>query len=307
MNIPQTNGPAKHCLSNLNGAVAVIMWGTLGVLGKFSQNLNPQFVLAVCFAVASIIGAVVCLYTHRQIRVGSISRLVMFVVLLSGYHLVYLASFKYAPALHVSLINYLWPAFLILLGNVFFSLGSGWRGYTGALLGFTGIGVLMFGDRVLAFDNTAVFGYLLALIGALLWALFSNLRRNDQTDSIASMTMICFVSSIVCALLMLIGDDVPKVLLRSDIIVVLLLAVGPAGGAFFLWDIGLRHGNAAFLAIFGYLAPIISTALMIAFGFGEPRWNVFVAALLIAVGGAVNLQKNISLQHLHYLRQKYIP
>lgn len=272
---------------NAAGVAAVLSWGTLGVLGKFAETADPRVVLALCFAIAAMIGMAICLITKRPLRPHMQMGNLLFAGLLTAYHLIYFASFSYAPALHVSLINYLWPALLILLGNLFFRLDSGWPGYAGAALGFSGVAVLMLGDVRTRYDIDAIAGYLMAFCGALLWALFSNLRRSDRADPVPSMTLICMVSSALCMATASIGGTAFAMPNWKEIFTIVLLGLGPAGGAFFLWDLGMKRGNAAALAIFGYSAPVVSTILMILAGLGDARWNVAVAALLIAAGGAI--------------------
>ena len=51
-------------------------------------------------------------------------------------------------------------------------------------------------------------------------------------------------------------------------IVMVLLGLGPIGAAFMLWDIGMKHGNVAFLGVLGYASPVISTTLLITLGPG---------------------------------------
>ena len=272
---------------NVAGVMAVLSWGTLGVLGKFAEKADSRLVLILCFAIAAIIGAAMCSKTGRPLRAELNKANLIFAGLISAYHLLYFTSFSFAPALHVSLINYLWPALLILLGNLFFGLKSGWTGYAGAVLGFVGITVLLFGDVSTTYDITSTFGYVLALSGAILWALYSNFRRTNQSDPLTSMTVICFMSSIVCLATMLVGNHNISLPNLSESTTIILLGIGPAGGAFFLWDIGMKRGNTAALAIFGYSAPLLSTLLMVWFGFGEAKWNVALAAILIAAGGVV--------------------
>ena len=63
--------------------------------------------------------------------------------------------------------------------------------------------------------------------------------------------------------------------------------IGPAGGAFFLWDRGLKRGSVRALGALAYGAPLISTGLLIAFGRAEATWTIAAAGLLIVTGGAV--------------------
>ena len=281
------NDMSKYLIGNICGVCAVLMWGTLGVLGKHSQTLDTELVMSICFGIAGLIGVFFCKLTGRQFGKNSLPTMIFYASLLTGYHLAYLGSFKLAPALNVSLINYLWPAFFIVIGNTFFGLGSGLQGFIGALLGFLSIPILMSGDSAISYSGSALLGCALAFIGALIWAIYSNLRRHDKADPICSMTLICLMSSVVCITLLMFKNSVHIELTSANLLIVLLLAIGPAGGAFFLWDIGMRLGNPALLAVFGYCAPIISTILLILFGLAEPSWNVLVSVLLIAAGGAV--------------------
>ena len=145
----------------------------------------------------------------------------------------------------------------------------------------------MLGDAHTNYDSNDIAGNLMAFCGAFLWALYSNLRRLDRADPIASMTMICMVSSALCMLAAAADSAALETPDWKEIVTIVLLGLGPAGGAFFLWDLGMKRGNAAALAIFSYSAPIVSTILTVLVGFGEARWNVALAALLIAAGGAV--------------------
>lgn len=268
------------------GALAILSWGSLGALGALSASLPPHLVLTFCFAIAAAMGWVICSATGRTPARLFDWRVAVFAALLTAYHLVYLEAFHHAAPIPVSLINYLWPACLILLGNLFFHLRSGIAGYGGAALGIVGVGVLV-GKDGLALQASETLGYGLALLGAFLWALFSNLRRHEKTESISSLTTVCFGSSVFCGMWWVATDMSWPDLFLGDVGVILALGVGPAGGAFFLWDLGMRHGHAAFLGILGYSAPVLSTILMILLGMGEPAWEVLVAIIFITLGGIV--------------------
>lgn len=268
------------------GALAILSWGTLGALGALSASLPPHLVLTVCFAIAAAMGSVICVATGRRPARLLDRRVGLFAGLLAAYHLAYLQAFHHAAPIPVSLINYLWPACLIILGNLFFRLHSGAAGYMGAALGFAGVLVLI-GKDGFALQASDALGYGLAFLGAILWALFSNLRRHDPSDPIPAMTTICFGASLMCGFWwMATGASLPD-LQAMDVGVMLALGLGPAGGAFFLWDLGMRHGHAALLGVLGYSAPVFSTLLMLSLGMGKPGWEIFVAIGLITLGGIV--------------------
>jgi drug/metabolite transporter (DMT)-like permease len=66
-------------------------------------------------------------------------------------------------------------------------------------------------------------------------------------------------------------------------IAMVFLGLGPIGAAFMLWDIGMKHGNVAFLGVLGYASPVISTTLLILLGFAAPTWVLIVSVTLIVL------------------------
>ncbi|WP_273249230.1 DMT family transporter [Sediminimonas qiaohouensis] len=266
--------------------MAILSWGTLGALGALSATLPPHLVLTLGFAIAAVMGWIICRLTSRTPAKLLDKRVVMFAGLVAAYHLVYLEAFHHADPIPVSLINYLWPACLIIMGNLFFRLHSGLPGYLGAALGFIGVGVLV-GKNGLTLQASETMGYALAFAGAVLWALFSNLRRHEKSDAIASLTTICSMASLLCGIWWAMTDAHWPDLSARDFGVILCLGFGPAGGAFFLWDLGMRQGHAALLGILGYSAPVLSTLLMLALGMGAPGWEIFVAIAFVTLGGVV--------------------
>jgi len=48
------------------------------------------------------------------------------------------------------------------------------------------------------------------------------------------------------------------------------LGLMPVGGAFYVWDYGVKHGDIQMLGASAYAAPLISTALLIVAGYAAP-------------------------------------
>ncbi|MGE0722866.1 MAG: EamA family transporter [Alphaproteobacteria bacterium] len=68
---------------------------------------------------------------------------------------------------------------------------------------------------------------------------------------------------------------------------VVALGIGPIGLAFFVWDHGVKHGDIRVLGVLGYLAPLLSTLLLIAFGRAAATWPLALACVLIVAGAAL--------------------
>lgn len=70
------------------------------------------------------------------------------------------------------------------------------------------------------------------------------------------------------------------------------LGLMPVGGAFYVRDYGVKHGDIQVLGACAYAAPLISTALLIVAGHAAPAWSIAIAAVLIA-GGAMLASKEV--------------
>ncbi|WP_210245001.1 EamA family transporter [Mesorhizobium sp. J18] len=268
----------------LLGAIAILSWGSLGALGALAAAMPPYLVLGLCFSIAAVTGTGCCAIARVRLVPLYAPEVLLAAFLLGAYHLAYFEAFHHAEAIPVSLINYLWPAWLIVIGNLFFALNSGWAGYLGAAIGFAGVAILIGGDFDVKTGDTL--GYALAMAGAILWATYSNLRRRARHEGMGAMVSICILASLFCFAIALFAGEIfmPT---RQDMLVILLLGIGPAGGAFFLWDYGMRFGNAPLLGVMGYSAPVLSTGLMVLLGMGQLSWRMAAAVAMITLGGAV--------------------
>lgn len=278
-------------LANIFGIAAILSWGALGLLGKLVSLLPASFVMTICFLSAGLGGLLFCLKSKQRLEINW--RIVLASILITAYHLLYLASFAYAPAVEVSLINYLWPACLIVIGNMFFKLNSGWVGYVEASIGFLGVGILVMPNAALSTAAAKITGYFLAFSAAVIWAVYSNFRRKETALVIPSMTVICLLAGCFCGIFLLFIEPQQFEVSTNEIIFLILMSVGPAGGAFFAWDYGMRFGNAAMLTVLGFAAPVISTTLLIVTGFGSFEMRVLVAACLIAFAGWIMHHKKV--------------
>ena len=64
------------------------------------------------------------------------------------------------------------------------------------------------------------------------------------------------------------------------------LGLLPVGLAFYVWDYGVKNGDIQILGASSYAAPLLSTLILIIFGFGELSVRIGLSCLLIT-GGAV--------------------
>jgi drug/metabolite transporter (DMT)-like permease len=207
---------------------------------------------------------------------------------LFGFHFLLFMALRLAPPVQANLINYLWPLFMVLLSPW---LLPGMRlqavHIAAALLGFAGAALVILGDPAGAGQQAGgwSWGYLLALLSALVWASYSLLTRrvpHFPTAAIGGFALLSGLLSLLCHAWL----EPAVALTGRDMLLIGALGLGPMGAAFFLWDIALKRGDTRQIGILSYLTPLASTGMLVLVGDRAFTWNIGLAALMI-VGAAL--------------------
>ncbi|NQW52915.1 MAG: EamA family transporter [Rhodospirillales bacterium] len=271
------------------GLISICLWSSLALLSVSAGPVPPFQMVAMTFTVGAAIGIVRALANGVGWTglVGWPARVwLLGIGGLFGYHALYFASLQLAPPAEANLINYLWPLLIVLLSAPLAGERLGWTHLAGAALGFAGVALLAFGRGLSFADNHAI-GYLLALGCAFAWSIYSVLSRRfgeTPTDAIAAFCAASALLSLVCHLAF---ERTVWPATGAAWLAVLALGLGPAGSAFYFWDHAVKRGDIRALGALSYATPILSTAILVAFGLAEPTGTLIAAALLVTVGAAL--------------------
>lgn len=259
---------------------AIALWMSVAALAVSLKSVPPFLLVG---APMTIVG-LVTLPTWRAWRVPP-ATLAVGVYGLFGFHLLLFTALRLAPPVEANLINYLWPLLIVVLAPLLLPgerLAP--RHVIGALMGFSGAALVITGGRLtLSVEHWR--GYLLALGAAIVWSTYSLLTKRLRPFSTAAVGLFCLVSgtlSLACHVLLESRYN-PS---ATEWMRIALLALGPLGIAYFLWDAALKRGDAKTIGALSYLTPLGSTLMLVATGQGTLTALVALAALLI-VGGAV--------------------
>lgn len=279
------------------GALALLLWSTLAVATVFAGPVPPFLMVGIAFLIAFVIGLVKWIIKGESV-VAHLRQpwpaWALGVGGLFGYHALVFYALQAAPPLEANLINYLWPLLIVLFSGFLPGHRLRWFHVAGTLAGLAGVILLVSGGGSLSFRMDAVPGYLAALAAALTWGCYSVLSRLMKavpTDAVAGFCLVGSLLAFACHALFETGGW-PQTPLQWG--AVILLGLGPAGGAFFLWDLGMKRGDIQVLGALSYCTPLMSTMLLIVAGSGSLTPMVLVACLMI-VGGAVLASKDMLL------------
>ena len=192
-----------------------------------------------------------------------------------------------APPVDASLIAYLWPLFIVLFSALLPHEKLRSHHIIGTILGLSGAVLIVTKGSLLSFQVEYILGYLMAFLGALIWSIYSVLSRCFAHISTDAVTGFCLVTALLSL--------VSHVFLEQTIwpenfkqwLAILGLGLGPVGLAFYTWDYGVKHGDIQVLGAASYLAPLLSTLILIVTGYAKLTTIVVVACLLITVGAIV--------------------
>ena len=270
------------------GATAVLMWSTLAVLTTQTVGVPPLLLVSLSFGVAFFLTLTKWLVRRERVLDHLIQPPAAWlagVAGLFGFHFLYFVALKAAPPVEANLINYLWPLLIVLFSGLLPGERLRWFHVLGAVAGFAGAGLLVTGGGAVAFRAEHGVGYAAAIGSAIIWATYSvgtRFFRGVPTDAVGGFCLATCLLSAVCHA----AFETTVWPSGAQWLAVLALGIGPVGGAFFVWDYGLKRGSVRALGAFAYAAPLLSTLILIALGMAPATWPVAVACVLIT-GGAV--------------------
>jgi drug/metabolite transporter (DMT)-like permease len=274
--------------STFAGLAAIALWSVLALLTASTGAVPPFQLSALTFSIASLLGLAIIAHSGQGFgvlrqppRAWALGLYGLF-----GYHALYFAALKLAPAAEAGLIAYLWPLLIVLMTTMLPGERLSVTHVIAAMVSFAGILVLGLGKGDVAFDPAHWKGYAAALGCAFIWSSYSVLSRRQDDIPSEAVTGFCIATALLSCLCHFVFETTvwPQELMTW--LSVILLGLGPVGGAFFLWDIGMKKGSIRLLGIASYAAPVISTIMLVMLGFTQAHWTLAVACVLI-VGGAV--------------------
>jgi drug/metabolite transporter (DMT)-like permease len=275
--------------ATLVGFTAVLMWAVLALLTAASGQVPPFQLAAMTFLIGGALGvaswpfrpnAAKVLYQNWRVWALGVAGLF-------GYHFVYFSAIRDAAPVEVSLLAYLWPLFLVVFSALLPGERLRWYHIAGVALGLCGALLVITGGEGLSLAQGWRWGHLLGFACAIIWAVYSVLSRRFAgvpTDIVAGF---CLATALLAAICHVLFETTVWPQGSTQWLAVLALGLMPVGAAFYTWDYGVKHGDIMVLGALSYLSPLVSTLILVAFGFAPVHWSVAAACLLITAGAVI--------------------
>ena len=279
--------------ATLIGFSAILMWSLLALFTAASGTMPPFQLSAICFAIGSVPGLIVLVLKPARLALLKQPAKVWIVGIagLFGYHFLYFTALRNAPAVEAGLVAYLWPLLIVVGSALLPGERLRWHHVAGAVLGLAGT-ILIVARNGVQFDEAYALGYGAALACAFTWAAYSLLTRRFEAVSTDVVTGFCLATSVLSLLCHLGLETTVWPQAATQWLAIVGLGLLPVGAAFYAWDHGVKNGNIQLLGVASYAAPVLSTLVLVVFGFAEPSLRIALACLFVT-GGAVLAARDV--------------
>ena len=293
-------------MATASGIGAIVLWSTTFA---FARSLSEQVGPLTAGAAAYLIGSAVCV--ARLLRssepLAAVRRLPRRYLLGCGFFfLLYTAAIYLAvglamdreQVLEIALVNYLWPTLTILFSLPILRMRANLWLVPGTALALLGVFLVVTqGARVtwvswqehVQRNPTA---YILALVAAVSWALYSNLtRRWAGPEGKGGADLFVLVTGLVLLGMRCCVTEPTGWTVRAGCEAVGLGLVTML--AYVLWDVAMREGDLLFVATCSYFTPFLSTLVSCAYLKVTPGPELWIGCVLL-ISGSFLTRRSVS-------------
>ena len=252
----------------LAGCIAILIWSTtVGLVRNVAEQLGPIGGAALTYTISSVF--LIIFIGVPKFKTLSLKYLLVGGALFVSYEICLSLALGMAnnriQAVEMGVINYLWPSLVVLLAVFSSNKPVDKRVYPAIALSFFGVAWTVGGEQGLSISQlvqniaTNPACYLMAFIGAFIWAFYCNMTTllADGENAIT-----CFFIATALALWVgYLSSNEPAMMFTFNATIDLFLAGIAMASGYALWNIGIIGGNMLLLATLSYFTPLLSTFL----------------------------------------------
>ncbi|MGN0169877.1 MAG: DMT family transporter [Lachnospiraceae bacterium] len=273
-------------------ATSILCWGTVATASKIIMNqMDAMYALAFSFLTATIflfLYNLKCGHLSKLRRLSARTALRMIIVGSLGvlfYNLFLLLGTALLPAQEAFVINYLWPALIIIFSCLLLKESMTIGKFAAVLFSFLGIIVVTTNGNFHNLLGGSLMGILYSLMAALCYGLYCTLNKREDYDKNISV-FLSYASGTVIAFLWILIRGTCRIPSMTESVGLIWNGIICNALPYLTWALALDMGNTAVIANLAYLTPFVSL-LATHFILDEPVTVYSVAGLLLIVLGIV--------------------
>lgn len=190
----------------------------------------------------------------------------------------------YLKAQQASVINYFWPALLMVFSCILLKEKMHiWKAMA-IVLSLFGVAVVITGGQLNALGQANLKGVAFSISGAVCYALFSVLNMKVKTDKFAAMLLYYLISTAASFACLRINATPLQPLEKLQWAGILWCGALVYGLSYALWAKALDIGNTAVVSNLAYMTPVLSL-VWIYFVFGETIELAAIVGLMLILSG----------------------
>jgi drug/metabolite transporter (DMT)-like permease len=260
--------------STVLGLLAILIWSTSFAFGRSIMEQLGTFGGAACiYLLGGSLGCVLMIL-QRRLR-GLLQMPPAYLLVCGGLFVLYIVTVQTGigfardrqQAVEVILMNYLWPGLTMALSVPLQHRRARWWLIPGVLLGLAGAALGVASGRGISgwhlLENLRLqpVPYVLGVVAAVSWALYSNLSRRLAGGGKASgVPVFLLVSGLLLGLLYLLSDE--SMHWGAGVTLELLYAaLLPGLLAYTFWEVAMRRGRMGLVVAISYLTPLLATVV----------------------------------------------
>lgn len=269
--------------ATLIGFLATLLWSCYGALVVATDATPPFLAMAIFFTAGAI-----TLLGRRILRgqgIADLFRMPLSTLTLGffglwGNNALYVFAFTSgANPVSINILAFSWPVMMVAIVLVLgLARATAWDGLA-MILGFAGVLAIAWQGNALSFHP----GLIMALGGALLWAIYSAFRRVVPMGVPDAMTAFLIAGAIASWVFHFALSE-PFQSSADDIAALAVVGILPVGLANLMWDYGARLGDPVLLAGLSFMEPVLSSAI-IALVHDVPIRTVDIIGMLLVLVG----------------------
>jgi drug/metabolite transporter (DMT)-like permease len=266
--------------------ILLLIWGSVAAVSKLVLNhLDSYQVLVYMYGIGVILFSIIMIIKVRKNiflswRVSEWLLVISCGIFTFLYDFLYLKSLELIPAVEASMLNYLFPIFIVVFAIPIHKEKVNRFKILAIVMGFMGTILLITKGNFANLSFTNIKGDFLAIFAAVSWGLFTNLVKKNKKDTLISTFIITVVALVLAVGGMLVYSH-GKLLQMTDFYGVLWLSLSNIVFGFFLYFRALKYSTASLIASFTFFAPFV-TLVFIMILLGERlTWTDCFAAVLI--------------------------